>query len=1611
MVAKAQDLKTEHVDKILSIVETRLDKKTAADAVNFVRLFYERPASEDLIGIPPEHLYGSAVSLYKFASVRKPGTTKLRVFTPDLEEHGWKTTHSVIEIVNDDMPFLVDSVTAALNRRGLTVHQVIHPVVYVERDADGNRLRTFEGEPKGKQKGIRESIMHFEIDEQSDPKVLLEIEKSLQATLDDVRVSVADWKPILAHVDAISANLKKNPPPLDKDEIDETLDLLQWMSANHFTFLGYREFEFAEEGKVRSDKWKLVEGSGLGILRDPTRRIMSGGTEMSPEVKDFLRRRELIIVTKANVRSTVHRAVHLDYVGVKKFNDKGEVIGEHRFTGLFTSAAYNRIPRDIPYLRRKVNQTLEVAGFPKNSHDEKAFTHILESYPRDELFQISVEDLFENATKIMSLQERPRIGVLLRRDRFERFVSAIIYIPREKFNTDIRRKFGELLAEEHNGSLSSHYALVGDDLLARIHYIISLKGKHKPVVDEEDLERRLIEASRDWADDLSDALLEKWGEEKGLHLRTRYSDAFPAGYKERFNADLAIYDIEKIEATFKSKGLGLNLYRWVEDPENKVRFKVYSPEVSLTLSDCLPMLENMGLKVLSENPYLVASDELKGKIWIHDFELIEPSGYGLDLHDLKGKFEETFRRVWTGNMENDGFNRLVMRAGLDWSSVVVLRAYAKYLRQAGITFSQTYMMNTLSGNPVISRHLIELFRARCDPAGEGDRDANVARIVGGIWQLLDEVSSLDEDRILRRFVNLIVNTLRTNAFQDRLDEQGKPYYAFKLDSQKLDELPLPRPFVEIFVYSPRVEGVHLRGGKVARGGLRWSDRREDFRTEVLGLMKAQMVKNTVIVPVGSKGGFYPKNLPVAGTREEFLAEGINCYKIFISGLLDITDNYVGSEVVPPKNVVRHDGDDPYLVVAADKGTATFSDIANEVAISYGFWLGDAFASGGAAGYDHKKMGITARGAWESVKRHFREMGIDTQSQEFDVAGIGDMSGDVFGNGMLLSKKIRLVAAFDHRNIFIDPAPDAAKSYKERERMFALPRSSWEDYDSKLISKGGGIFDRKAKSVSLTPEIKKLIGLKVDTITPNELITAILKMKVDLLWFGGIGTYIKSTHQSNAEAGDRANDAIRVNGKDVCAKVIGEGGNLGVTQLGRIEYALSGGRLNTDAIDNSAGVDCSDHEVNIKILLRAVLDDGEMTEKQRDRLLVDMTDDVAEHVLMDNYLQTQALTAAERQNVDNFTNDVLFMRDLEKKNRLDRAVENLPDDEEIARRLAAGIGLSRPEISVLLAYAKMTLYEDILETNLPEDPYYSEWLSEYFPPQLREKYAPYVAGHRLRREIITTIIINQLINRGGHTFVLQMREEEGCEAQDVARAFAIVCAVFDLEKLWSGIEALDNKVSTDVQGRMIDVIQKLARRATLWCLRHLSRDGDIAEEVMRLATDMRKLEKGLEGLLSEEGKNRFVSRAKQLVADGVPETLARRIAALGPLRSSLDVIQAGKACGQSITEVGEVYFAVGAELNLDWLRTASETIETDDNWDRLAITAIIDDLYGQQRAITISVFAGANGHKGREAFDFWCSNNQLTIKRSAELIKELKATGGLDISKLVFANQQFRSMIT
>ncbi|SLN15900.1 NAD-glutamate dehydrogenase [Oceanibacterium hippocampi] len=1604
MLVKAKEQKIERLKKVAALASERLDKAQAAEFGTFLAAYYERVSVDDVLAFSTDALYGSALSLFRFSAQRKPGETKIRIFNPSIEGHGWKSPHTVIELVNDDMPFLVDSVAAVLSQRCLAVHLTIHPIMAVRRDKDGKRTGPVERGAGGKD-AILESVMHVEIDEQSHADVLAEIETLLVNAFDDVRLAVADWRAMLDKVREVAQSLKDNPPPLEAAEVEEGRALLDWMADNHFTFLGFREYNYSQAGGNKG--WKIVGQSGLGILRDPERRIMRGRTEMSPEVQEFLHRPELLIVTKANKRSTVHRPVHLDYVGVKKFDKKGKVTGEYRFTGLFTSAAYNRSPREIPFLRRKISRILERSGLAANSHDGKALLHVLESYPRDELFQIDEGNLFEIANGIVNLQERPKISLFLRPDRFARFVSALIYVPRERYNTELRKRFEGLLAAAFDGRISANYTQIGDEPLARLHVIVAIDKGVLPDVDPEQLEAQLVDAARDWRDDLAEALVDRWGEERGLKLKNAYGDAFPVAYREAFNAQLALFDIEKIEGLVEGAGVAVNLYRQLEDEDSVVRFKIYKSNDPAPLSDCLPMLEDMGLKVIEEHPYEIDRGET---VWIHDFRLVNPTGRPFDLPNLKAKFELAFGKVWTGEIESDGFNRLVIQAGLDWRHVVVLRAYCKYLRQVGITFSQDYMEDVLADNPAIALLLAELFDARFNPENAEMRDQETARINAAITAALDQVASLDSDRILRRFANLINVTLRTNYHQR--DETGAPksYLSFKLDSLSVDELPLPRPFKEIFVYSPRVEGVHLRGGEVARGGLRWSDRREDFRTEVLGLMKAQMTKNAVIVPVGSKGGFVPKRLNPAGSREETLEEGIACYKIFISALLDITDNLSGGAVVPPADVVRHDGDDPYLVVAADKGTATFSDIANGVAISYGFWLGDAFASGGAAGYDHKKMGITARGAWESVKRHFRELGRDIQSEDFTVAGVGDMSGDVFGNGMLQSRHIRLVAAFDHRHVFIDPTPDPEKSYVERKRLFELPRSSWADYDTSLLSPGGKIVDRKLKSVALTPEIKACLGISTDHVTPNELIAAVLAAPVDLLWFGGIGTYVKATRESHADAGDRANDVVRRDARDIRAKVMGEGGNLAVTQRGRIEYALAGGRLNTDAIDNSAGVDCSDHEVNIKILLNAVVDDGELTIKQRDRLLAQMTDEVAELVLRDNYLQTQALTLAELKGVERLEEQARFMRGLEREGRLSRAIEFLPDDEVLAERAADHIGLTRPEMSVLLAYAKMTIYSQFLESDLPDDKDLADELVRYFPAPLQKKYRKAIENHRLHREIVATVFANSIVNRAGIAFVRRLEDEEGAKAPQVARAYAVVRQAFDLRPIWEAIEGLDNKVPAEIQGKMLLATQDLLHFATRWAIGHMPAEMGIAEAIALYQPGVQRLTGKLEDLLSELGATQLETDLGHFKAAGVPEELARRVASLEPLRSALDIVEASRISERPIEEVGEIYFAVGARLGLDWLRIAAERVVGENHWERLATSAIVDDLYMHQRALTSSVFRLANGHAGLDALGNWADHNQRPLDRTIKLIADFKASGGVDIPKLALANRQIRSMI-
>lgn len=1618
---QSREQKDLHLMAALDYARTRLPKAECEGFQRFLGAFYQRVAVADVLEMSPENLYGAAMAAWKLAAQRQPGEAKIRVYNPKIQEHGWKSSHTIIEIVNDDMPFLVDSVVGYLSRQQRNVHLVIHPVMTARRDADGVRMDASALQPEAET--VDESVMHIQIGEQSDRTALRQLRDNILVVLADVRAAVSDWQPMLQRLDELLAELD-NVPVLeqggryDAADLAETKAFAAWMRDNHFTFIGSRDYRVerngtAAEGQDPENSYSLIPDSGLGILRDSTRTVLSGdagGAVLAPMIRAFLDSENLLFITKTSARGTVHRAIHMDSIGFKRFDNKGNLIGERRFVGLFTSVAYNRSPTDIPLLRRKVGQIVARSGLEPTSHDGKALLNILETYPRDELFQIDIATMTATAIGIVELQERPQIRLFARADQFRRFYACLIFVPRERWSTTLRRRFERILLEAFNGRLSNYYTQIGDSPLARLHYIIGINAGSEPgVIDYDEIERRLVSAARSWQDDLLTALTDKFGEEDGYRLAQIYHSGFGAAYTEAFNADQALGDIGIIENLCGREDIGLNLYRMLEDAGDKVRLKVYHPGAPLALSTCLPMIENMGLRVLDETPFMVRRDE-ETEIAIQDFYLETPSGLELDLAAVKQIFETAFAQVWNGVVEDDGFNRLVIEAGLHWRDVAMLRAYCKYLRQTGIPFSQAYMEDTLSGNPAITRLLVALFHLHFETGPESKWSHSAQdKLTGEIEVAFDGVVSLDEDRILRRYLNAILATLRTNFFQTTAGGLAKPYLSFKFDSQAIDELPLPRPFREIFVYSPEVEAIHLRGGKVARGGLRWSDRREDFRTEILGLMKAQTVKNAVIVPVGSKGGFVSKRLPL-GDRERMQAEVIRCYSTFIQGMLDITDNMSGLRIVPPQQVRRYDDDDPYLVVAADKGTASFSDIANDIAIQNNFWLGDAFASGGAKGYDHKKMGITAKGAWESVKRHFREMGRDIQNQAFTVIGVGDMSGDVFGNGMLLSRHCRLQAAFDHRHIFIDPDPDAESGYRERSRLFGMARSSWADYDRSLLSDGGGVFERTAKSVTLTPSIKAWLGLTADRLTPHELIHRLLQAEADLLWIGGIGTYVKASEESNGDVGDRANDIVRINGADLHCRVVGEGGNLGFTQRGRIEAAANGVRLNTDAIDNAGGVDCSDHEVNLKILLNAIVEDGEMTEKQRNRLLAEMTGDVSALVLQNNYIQSQALTIMAAQSPLMLDQQQHFIQMLERQGKLNRRLEALPDDEEMAELNAAGRGLSRPELAVLQAYAKMDLYTKLLESDLVEARYLTNDLVKYFPRLLRKNYREQILQHQLRSEIVATVTANSIINRAGITFISEMQKETGQTASAIARAYSVVRDAFKLRRIWNGIEMLDNQVDAVMQQTMHLATVELLRRATDWFLRAMPDGISVSRILERYEPGLTILSDNIVDIVGDLERKRLERKITVLTDGGVPETLAKQVAVLEPLAAGCDIVDVAVDSGKPVEDVGRVYFQLGNLLGLDWLRGEAEALETETRWERAAIDAIVEDLFSQQRALAYYVVSAVGDNSCLFAVDEWSKQHTNDIARGAAMVNEFRNSGGVDIAKLAVANRNIRRII-
>lgn len=1584
---------------------------TAKQLRDFIPEYFAHVPAEDLGQHSAKELASLALGHLKTGATRKAGASCIRAYNPDAKRDGWQSAHSIIEIVTDDMPFLVDSVSAEIARRELHIHLVIHPIAKVRRDKAG-KITDIVARGQKDTGSRAESFMHFRISQQSERR-LKEIAADIERVLSDVRASVEDWRPMRERMEEIIESLAIEPRGIQAEEVSEIRELLRWLHDNHFTFLGSREYKVSGSGKKA--KVSIEKDSGLGVLRNPRTMVFEppqGGATIPGEIAEFMSNPGLLSVTKTNQRATVHRSVHMDAIGIKRHDKSGKVIGYRLFIGLFTSVAYNLSPRNIPLLRRRLQNIVDRAGYSRDSHDGKALLNILETYPRDELFQIDEDTLHEIATGILHLQERQRVALFVREDAFKRYLSFLVYVPRERYDTRLRQRIQEILADGVNGQPAAFFTQLGDSLLARVHLIIKMSGNKIRKFSKADLEAQITEATRSWGDKVLDALIENEGEAVAHDLHDRFKDSFGPAYQDQYSTDEVLFDLKKISDLAETGDIGFHLFKPDGAADNEVQFKLYHPETEIPLSDVLPVFEHMGFKVINEaGPHEVRVGGAKiDRLVIHDFGLEARSGAAIDVEKMRDNFEDAFARVWFGDAESDGFNALVVGAGLAWREIVILRAYCKYLRQVGITYSQSYMEQTMARHANFSRMLVDMFDATFNPA-KGKKKSNPDAIRKKYLAALEDVASADEDRILNRFLNILDSTLRTNYFQPDEDGNIKSYVSFKVDSGNVDDMPLPRPFREIWVYSPRVEGVHLRFGFVARGGLRWSDRPEDFRTEILGLVKAQQVKNAVIVPVGSKGGFVCKLPPADNSRDAFLDEGIACYKIFLSGLLDITDNINGPRITQRKNVVRRDTDDPYLVVAADKGTATFSDIANSVSIKYGHWLGDAFASGGSQGYDHKKMGITARGGWESVKRHFREMGIDTQNEDFTCIGVGDMSGDVFGNGMLLSKHIKLQAAFNHLHIFVDPDPDPASTWKERKRLFDMGRSSWSDYNTKLMSKGGAIFERSAKALKLSKEIKATFGIEKDSVTPNELLRAILKHNADLLWFGGIGTYIKAEHESSADVGDRANDAIRVNGSEVRAKVIGEGANLGATQLGRIEFAESGGRLNTDSIDNSAGVDSSDHEVNIKILLGQVTDGGRLSEAQRNKLLAKMTDEVAALVLRHNYDQSQAITLIESRGLAAHDNQHRLMKMLERAERLNRAVEYLPDDEVMLERAAAKKTLYRPELAVMLSYAKLWTYDEILASDVPDDPYLFDDLVEYFPTPLRSTYRKDIASHRLRREIIATRLTNNMINRMGGSFVNEVREKTGKGVAEIARAWFIAQEIFDMPKIWSEIEALDNKVSASTQTAMMIDAHHLLEWVTLWFLRHGENNLDIGTNCGAFSDGMRTLAKNLSSTLPSHYVKDVRKRAAPYLEQGVPEALALRVSNLVNLYSGCDIVHLSIKRKLDVLKVAQGYYAIGTRFKMGRLRAAAELLDSDSHWQQLAIAALVEEIYSHQLALTETVLEKtAKGMSPADAVQKWISKNEALVAPTEQMMGELWNAEVDDLSMIAVASRQLRTMV-
>lgn len=1586
------------LQKVADIIQHR-NSERAELITDFAMRLFRNISPADLSLRIDSDLYGAVMGLWHSFNSYVPGEKALiKVYNPDVEQHGWQSAHTIIEIIQSDSPFMVDSVRMALSRLGITSHLLLHLPISHKRDADNNIIELLKAGTRNADNEV-DTVFLIEVDRQTTAKAIKALKNELASVMEEVSLTVRDWLPMRTRMEEIAAELNDIKYSGNPQQLAEAQKFLSWLAKDNFTLMGYRRYNLET---VDGDHIILQDtDSSLGLMR---RSINKEGRLVSslPEVAQTMTFDDtLLLLTKTNTRSRVHRPAYCDYIGIKRFDKQGNVIGEDRFIGLYSSSFYNDSVREIPLVGDKVRRVIEASEFAPNSHAAKALLNILETYPRDEIAQASESDLLEVGLGVLQMRERDITRVFVRRDIFGRFASCMVYVPKERYHTLLRQKTQQILKQTFGSDSDVDFTTYfSESPLARTHYTVRLTAAVQDI-DVKELESNLIEAARSWEDNFERILSSTFGEAKANELNKKYANAFPRAYKEEVLPSVAIADIAQLEKLDDEHKLGMLFYRSREENEQskRVRLKLFHKDEPIHLSDVLPMLENFGLRIVGERPYEIRTTD--GNVfWILEFYMLH-SNDNLDLETGRELFQQAFAQVWDGHYEDDGFNRLVLGAGLTGRQVTILRMFAKYMRQTGTTFSQAYIESTFAKYPLLAKLVVKLFYTKFDPS-ETSRDKKIEAIENRISSELENVANLDDDRIIRRYVELISASLRTNFFQNDAKGRDKPYISVKFMPELIPEMPLPLPKYEIYVYSPRVEGIHLRGGKVARGGLRWSDRREDFRTEVLGLVKAQQVKNTVIVPVGAKGGFVCKNLPE--DRDAFFEEGKECYRIFIRALLDITDNIVNGEVVPPANVVRHDDDDTYLVVAADKGTATFSDIANGISAEYNFWLGDAFASGGSVGYDHKKMGITARGAWESVKRHFREIGVDCQTTDFTAVGIGDMAGDVFGNGMLLSKHTRLVGAFNHMHIFVDPNPDAAKTYEERKRLFYLPRSTWDDFDKSLISNGGGVFLRSAKAIELSPEMKKLFNTQKKSMTPTELIKALLTLDVDLLWNGGIGTYVKSSKESDSDVGDRANDSVRVNGKDLRARIVGEGGNLGFTQLGRIEYALTGGRINTDAIDNVGGVNCSDNEVNIKILLNGLVAKGQLTREQRDKLLYDMTDEVAQIVIRDCFRQSQSISVTAIRGADQIKEFQRFIHHLEREGQLNRALEFLPDDDELAERQANGKGLTRPELAILTAYGKMVLKEQLLDEAIMADPFHARSLVSAFPKPLQEKYAEAMENHPLRAQIIATRLANNIVNDMGPNFVYRKAETTGATEAEVASAYVIARECFNLRGLMEQVEAGNNKFPAEVQNNMLFQLRRVVRRATRWFLRHrtpgLVTIQDHLDFYQESFDDLRK--NVLDYLVAEE-RQEIEAEINALIEQGVPADLAHNIGILSTLFSALDIADISHETKLKVGTVAAAYFNLGSRASLHWFLEQINNQPVDNHWQALARAAFREELDWQQRSLTTSMLKAADANQGAtEIVESWLAANEVYVNRWLDMLSDFKTSKTHEFAKFSVA---------